>query len=222
MVVGVLLRGDGDAVPEAQRPLVIIFKLDEEQIAPGPDRHGDEPPRRVVHRADALNSVVQSVAKDGIHVHRVQKAQLAAVGHTGHADAVLLAVEALLGEHRVQHLAARLNGGVVNLDGILNLGQVLLPLIVGHDRPQGGHLVLEVVAFAVDEVDIGAGQLVLGLLLAPELLLEVELPLDAQLLPVGHLDPEDEEAAEHGVGLADIVERAAVQREIASGHIAQP
>lgn len=69
---------------------------------------------------------------------------------------------------------------------------------------------------------ISAGELVLGPLLLPDLLLEGEILLGLELLLLGHLHPEHEEAAEHGVGLADIVEGAAVLVEDIAGHLAQP
>ena len=85
---------------------------------------------------------------------------------------MLLAVEALLGEHGVQHLAARLDGGVIDLDGSLNLVQVIFLLPLRDHAAQGGDLVLQVVALAVDDLNIFTGELILGPLLLPELLLE--------------------------------------------------
>ena len=46
----------------------------------------------------ALDGVVQRRAHEGTQLPRAQKAQLAAVGHTGHVDAALLAIHAFGGQ----------------------------------------------------------------------------------------------------------------------------
>ena len=89
----------------------------------------DQPFFRVRNTFFTLNSIVQSVAEHCAQVHHLHEIQQRAIRHAGQADAVLSTVEALAGEHRVQHLVAGLVLSFIGADLRLHLIQVRLPLL---------------------------------------------------------------------------------------------
>ena len=102
----------------------------------------------------ALGGVVQRGAHNGADLAGGKEIQQLAVGHTGHIDAVLLAVQAFGGQQRVQNRVAGLVLGLVTADVAFHGGEggVLLGLVtLGTD---GGDLHLQLVVAPVDELDV--------------------------------------------------------------------
>ena len=109
----------------------------------------------------------------------------------GQADAVLSTVEALAGEHRVQHLVAGLVLSFIGADLRLHLIQVRLPLLRVRLCPEHHDLVLQVMIFPVDEVDAVSGHLILLILLLQHVLNRLQLSQHPQLTALKMMGVQD-------------------------------
>lgn len=170
--LAVKLQGLGDGVDnlDDQHLLFRVYQHINDALCP------------VLKAAHALNGVVQGISEDGVQVHRVHKGQQAPICHAVGLNAVGLAVEALFRQHRIQHLVAGFCENLVDADGLLHLLKILLPLLVGEHQAHGLDLVLEVVAFLVDEGDVFLGQVVLVFLLYPQVVEQGQLLADGAFL----------------------------------------
>ena len=145
------------------------------QIAPGSGMEGDNALCFVWLPAGGFDGVVQGVAKQGIHIIQRQKRKLAPVYDALHPGLLLFGQQALFCQNDVQLLIPGFWKAVVNHHGVLQFLDALFFFRIVH-VPQGGNLVAQVVAFAVDNVHGGAADHVLLLLLAQQ-------PLHHHLLP---------------------------------------
>ena len=164
-----VLRFDRDrqSLPEGQRFFQRIGHIDDEKPLAHMDQHVDDP-HLLLEGPDALHGVVQGIAQNRIEIHRIHKVHLRPVRHAVDGDPAGLAEQALFRQHRVQGLVAGFDHRIVDMDGILNLPEVLLPPLAALHGAHGRHLVLQVMALPVDNIDGLPGHLVLGLLLMPE------------------------------------------------------
>ena len=128
--VGTKLYGLGTVVLEPQHHKAVLRV----------DGYPDQLLLRVRLGGHALGGVVQRNAHDGADLAGREKIQQLAVGHAGHVDAVLLAVQAFGSQQRVQHGVAGLVLSLVAADVAFHGGQggILLGLVaLGTD---GGNL----------------------------------------------------------------------------------
>ena len=97
---GVLLAGDGQAARKAQLPGKVVVAPHGEHPLPAAALQRDHPlfGRELHHR---LDGVARAVIEKGDDVHRLHERERLAFDKVGEFDAVLLAVDAALGEQHV-------------------------------------------------------------------------------------------------------------------------
>ena len=119
--VGAKLYGLGTVVLEPQHHKAVLRV----------DGYPDQLLLRVRLGGHTLGGVIQRGAHDGANLAGGKKIQQLAVGHAGHVDAVLLAVQAFGGQQRVQYGVAGLVLGLVAADVAFHGGQggILLGLV---------------------------------------------------------------------------------------------
>ena len=184
--------GDGQAVAHLHLPGIPVAGVHRQQLPAHLDGEVHHPAvlLQPLHRMDG---VVQQVSEQGVDIHVLEEAQPPAVGDAADDNVVFLAVQAFLREDDIQRPAAGAHHGIVNVDGLLHLGQGL----GGHPgaAADGADLVAHVVAFPVDLVDGLAGDLVLVPVLPPQLVDDFQLVLQIALHQQGELRDKDEHAA---------------------------
>ena len=120
-------------------------------------------------------------------------------------------MQALVCEHNVQRLIPRLDGAVINGDGALQavqVGGIHLPGL-----PQAADLVLQVVAFDIQGLDVLLRQPVLLLFLQPQLLHGVELGAFLGGRQHEHLDHKHEHIENNLADVEKIIEKQVVVRD---------
>ena len=195
-VVAVRLAGGArEAVFKHQLPLVPVAHVDGYHAPVLFDGDGDDL-LVALEMLDRAHGVVDGVAEQAVHVRVLHEEEGDGVGHAGEADALRAAAQALFGEDDVQRLVARLEGRVVDGDGVGDLGE---DLAVQNILPDRADLVLEVVAFEVDEADGLLREDVLLLLLAAEALFHVEVVLEVAHAQQLELDVHEQAGTEYVV-----------------------
>ena len=135
---------------------------------------------------------------------------------------MLLAVEAFAGEHRVQHLVARLVLGLVGLDLLLHPVQIGILLLRVRLGPENGNLVLQVVVLPVDKLNALLALLVLGVLGVEHILEGVHLPPGVELGELDMMGVENGDAAQvhQGADVENLIDSLSGEGRI-DRHIAQ-
>ena len=105
--------------------------------------------------------MVQCVGKQRVQIGRIHKVQAGAVRHIVDADVVGFAQHALFGQHNIQNLAAGLGAGVILPGGGFGFVQALLQRGVGGHAAQISDLNFQLMAFAVDDLYVPLGHLIL-------------------------------------------------------------
>ena len=83
---------------------------------------------------DRLHGIINDIAKQGIGLHRGKKFQPCAIRHAGKGNTVFLTGHGFFAQNHIQHLVARFDVGVVELDGLpqgsdLLAGELILNFI---------------------------------------------------------------------------------------------
>ena len=113
-----------------------------------------------------------------------------------------LAVKAFLGQYHIQHLVAGVQRRVVNLDGILDLGDFPIPVIIRRSVPKQTDLLLQIMALPIDKLNFLFRQLVLLFLQFQKHLLGVHFFCKPGSAYGIHFTHKQKQAAKRGVAPA--------------------
>ena len=190
-----LLGGQEMPVLLCELSLKIVLKTQDQEALLLRHRHMDQPLLRVLDLHLALDGIVQSIAEDVADVHRIHKGKQRAVGHAGEGDAVFRTVQALRGQHHIQHAVARLVLGLVLPDLLLHAAEIGLPLPGILFAAEVGDLMLQVMVLVVDELNAFLGLHVLGILILEHRLHGFQLRPHPKLRTLHEVSKEDGQTA---------------------------
>lgn len=164
MVVLIAFRGLGQTVFEGgDGPFVIVLDMDDEAAVYLLDAQTDESLAWVLHLHEVFDRVVQGVPKERVDVVLADERKRLPIDDIGQGDPVFLAEEELLRKHDVQRVVPRLRHRVVDHDRMLDL----LDRFLVEAPVEVMDLMLEVVAFDVDEADVLLRELIMLFVLFP-------------------------------------------------------
>ena len=131
---------------------------------------------------DTLYGVVQRIAEQGIKIHGIHECQLFSLGDAGQLDLVLLAVQQLFHQQKIQHLVAGFCAALVKNRRLFDLPDVGVPLGTFTHSSQRADLVLQIVALAVDELNVLSRHLLLLLLRVQQLFHDLVFLLEPRFI----------------------------------------
>lgn len=164
-VVGWILLGRRrQAVPEIRMERAVIFDLQQQELLLGAEYQPDDPFGLVRDLQLALDGVVQRVAEYRADIRHVHERQQLAVGHHQQLNALVLAIQALSRQDRIQHPVSGLVLDLIGLDILLHGLQPLLPDLGVRLGAKSCDQVLDVVVLPVYHFNGLPAQQILGVL----------------------------------------------------------